>query len=328
MTTGTLSDFKIYDDQFFGGMVETLTQFSTVFNEASNNALRVVTNMQRGQYAYESFMQNISGLVTRRDPTSMSAASKLKLTQAEMVSVKCNRKIGPVSNTLDSFRKILESADQESFSFLLGTQIAKAVEVEYVDTMLNALGGALLNISGLVTRDSTSKLSTDKLVTGLSKFGDSADKIGVFVMHSKPYYDLVKNQISSNITGVANFNVATATPVTLNRPVIVTDSASLIYHPGGSNDADEYLTLGLTAGAAIIEESEERMIFSDIIGGGENLELLLQGEYAYNLGLKGLRYDVSSGGANPNATAIGTGTNWDTQMASNKSLPGVLIRTI
>lgn len=328
MATGVATDFKIYDDQFFGGMVETLSQFSQVFNQASNNALRVITSMQKGNYAYESFMQNIASLVSRRDNTVMTSATKLKLTQAETVSVKCNRKIGPVSNSLDSFRKIMQQANQESFSFLLGTQIAKAVEVEYVDTMLAALSGALLNITALTTRDSTSKLSTDKLVTALSKFGDSADKIVVYVMHSKPYYDLVKNQITANTTGISNFNIASATPVTLNRPVIVTDSASLVYHPGGSNDADEYLTLGLTAGAATIEESEERMIFSDILGGNENLELLLQGEYAYNLGLKGMRYDVSSGGANPNAAAIATGTNWDTQMASNKNLPGVIIRTI
>ena len=34
--------------------------------------------------------------------------------------------------------------------------------------------------------------------------------------------------ISANIDGISNFNVANAAPVTLNRPVLVTDSASLV----------------------------------------------------------------------------------------------------
>src|SRR5262245_50036231 len=47
-------------------------------------------------------------------------------------------------------------------------------------------------------------------------------------MHSKPYYDLVQSQINANITGISNFAIAQATPVTLNRPVIITDSSSLV----------------------------------------------------------------------------------------------------
>lgn len=328
MTIGVGTDFKIYDEQFFGGMVETLTQFSQVFNGASNNCLQVVPTLSKGNYKYDSFFANIANLVSRRDITSTSGATSLKATQNELVSVKVNRKIGPVTQTLDSFRKILLDADQESLSFLLGTQVAKAVEVEYVDTILACLTGALLNTAPLLIKKDTGKISTVELVAALAAFGDASDKISCWVMHSKQYYDLVQNQIAANITGVANFNVASGTPVTLNRPVIVVDSPSLIYSAGGSNNATEYLTLGLVAGAGVIEESEERMIFSQIQGGNENLQVIIQGEYAYNVGLKGFRYDVQNGGVNPTSTTLATGTNWDSQMASNKSLAGVIIRTL
>jgi len=330
MATGKASDFKIYNEQFFGGMTEQLTQFSNAMNAASNNALRVIPQMLKGDYEYESFFQNITNSVTRRDTTSVATATDLALTQDELVSVKLNRKIGPVANTIDSFRKIQEAAGpngQESLSFLLGGQIAKAIEVDYLNTMLTALTGALLSKSDLVHQNVGSNLSTAGLVHGLSKMGDNADKIVAWVMHSKAYYDLVRGQIAANIDGVSNFNVQTGTAVTLNRPVIITDSSSLIYHPGGSDDSDEYLTLGLVQNAAVVKESEERDLVSEVVTGNENLIVRLQGEYAFNLGLKGFKWDVQNGAANPNSTALGTGSNWDSVMASVKNLAGVVIRS-
>src|SRR3954470_21630845 len=135
MTVGTQSDFKIYQEQFKGGMGEKLTQVSDAFNAASNNTLQIKPRNIRGQYEQTSFFKLVSGAVTRRDPTSTSSATKLALTQDELASVKLNRKIGQVSNTLDSFRKIGQAGDDDqTLSFLLGGQFAKAVQVDYLNT--------------------------------------------------------------------------------------------------------------------------------------------------------------------------------------------------
>lgn len=145
-------------------------------------------------------------------------------------------------------------------------------------------------------------------------------------MHSKVYFNLVKEQITQKIDGVANFNVQTGTPVTLNRPVIVTDSDSLKV-TSGSPAVTDYYTLGLTSNGALCEVTETSDIVIDDVTGNEVLITRLQGEFAYNLGVKGFKYDVSSGGANPNASAVGTGTNWDQVVSDNKQLAGVVLKS-
>lgn len=158
-------------------------------------------------------------------------------------------------------------------------------------------------------------------MNGLAAFGDAASRIVVWVMHSKPYYDLVQSQITANIDGVSNFNVATATPITLNRPVLVTDSAELV-------NGSVYTTLGLTANAVTVEESETPIVHTEIITGLDSLVVRMQGEFAYNLGCKGFAWDVANGGVNPDDTALGTGSNWDSVMDSVKDLSGVAIQSL
>ncbi len=326
MAIGLQSDFKIYQEQFFGGMVETLAQFTDVFNAAGNNSIRLVTQALKGQYAQESFFKNITGQVARRDPLSTSTLTDTALTMNEFVSVKLNRKIGPVANTLDSFRKIQQSATDQSLSFLLGTQFAKDVQVDYVNTALMALSAAIGAQSALkYTVPASSVITTDGLVKGLAKFGDAASNVVCWVMHSKAYYDLVSGQIAANITNVSDYNVATGTPVTLNRPVIITDSTSLVTDDGTSPGNTQYITLGLTQGAATITESEDRMVVSDLVTGKENLVVRIQGEYAYNLGIKGTQWDITNGGANPTNAAIAAGSNWDAVVDDVKNMSGVRI---
>jgi hypothetical protein len=88
-----------------------------------------------------------------------------------------------------------------------------------------------------------------------------------------------------------------------------------------------YHTLGLVQNAVVVEDSEETMMESQIITGLENLVVRLQGESAYNLGLKGFKWDVSNGGANPSDSAVGTGSNWDAVATSYKDWAGVVIKS-
>lgn len=329
MATGKASDVKVYNEQIQSGLIETLTQVSDAFNAASMGAIRLVSNRRKGDYVYEAFWQNPSGLVSRRDTTSVSAATDIAMTQAEMIAVKLNRKIGPLGQTLDSFRKILMTADENALDFTIGTQVAKAMQVDMCDSALLALRAALANQSSVkYTVPTSGTLNTAGLVSGLAKRGDRATDVVCWVMHSKPYYDLVQSQITANITGVSNFNVASAQPVTLNRPVLVTDSASLVVNSGtGTAAVTDYMTLGLVAGAAEVEDSEEEYIAKFIETGKENLIVRVQGEFAYNLKIKGFKYDVANGGANPAASAVGTGSNWDTTLASLKDWAGVVIQS-
>lgn len=330
MAIGKASNMKVYDPRIQGGFVETLMQQTDAMNAASNNTLRMVSNIKKGDFDYEAMFKDIANIVSRRDTTVVTAATDLPITQDEFISVKLNRKIGPVAQTLDAFRKAGLNPDEDTMMFTAGAQAAKAVAVNYLHSSLlsgvAAVTADSANLINDITGAATKTVNTTALVDTLAKFGDRADSIRCWVMHSKAYYDLVKEQIAANITGVSNFNVATASPISLNRPIIVTDDAALITVVGsGSAAVNNYHTLGLTEDALIAENTEEEFITFDMVTGLENLVLRMQGEYAFNLGVKGYKWDVANGAANPTDTALSTSTNWDKVMDSHKALAGVML---
>jgi hypothetical protein len=323
------SNFKVYQEYLKSRAAETLQQQADAFNAAVNNAIIMRTVEKPGDYEYESFFKDITSLVSRRDNTSTSAATKLSMLQDEFIRVKLNRKIGPVDQSRDSFRKIFARFSETEFSGILGGQIAVAQQLDMLNSVLLAARAALVNVSSgalMYTVPSSGTATTAGMISALAKMGDRADRVVAWVMHSKPYYDLVKEQVSAKITGISNFNIQTGTPVTLNRPVIVTDSASLAV-TSGSPAVTDYYTLGLTANGALAEVTETSDIVVQDVTGLEVLMTRLQGEFAYNVGLKGFKYDVTNGGANPNATALGTGTNWDKAATDDKALAGVVLKS-
>mgnify|MGYP003574238011 FL=1 len=329
---GTASTFKVYQDQFRGGVIERMTQASAYFNSNSRGALVMSTESRRGDYVYESFLTSIAGLVSRRDTTSISGAASLDVSMEEFISVKLNRKIGPVDQTLDSFRKVLMSSggSQEALSFLMGTQIAKAMEVEMLNTVLRSLRAALA-AQAAVTHDATDgTLASSDLNTGLSKMGDAYAQVAAWVMHSKVFFDLVGYQIDPSNPGdnIAGAVIQGASPATFGRPVIVTDSPALITDVGTSSVPSlVYHSLGLVPGAGVAENSESEFITYDEVTGLENIVARLQGEYAYNIGVKGFKYNTSGGGVNPADTAIGTGSNWTPVATSHKDYAGIVIQS-
>lgn len=320
MAIGKGSDFVIYHEEFFGGFSETLEQNTNAFNAASNGAIRMTPNRLRGDYEKESFIKSVTNLVTRRDLTSTSGVTDLAMTQGENVGVKINRKIGPVANTLDSFKKI--ARDPQEMSFLLGQQVGQGVAVDMLNTAVAALDGALRAQASQLYDGTAGTPTHGGLVQMIAKMGDAGDRITAFIMHSKSYYDLVGQAITDKITDVANVAIYQGTTATLGRPVVVTDAPALLV----SGTPDEYGILGLVDEACTINESEERNIVSDTVTGLENLVLRIQGEYAYNLKLKGMTWDITNGGANPLDAAVATGTNWDQVATDDKSLPGVIGR--
>lgn len=328
MAIGKASDFKIYQEYLRTRISELIAQNGIVFGAAANGAIRLTTASKRGDYEYASFFSNISGLVSRRDNTSTATVTDLPVLQDELISVKISRKIGPVAQTRDAFRKMAGQFTETEFTGIVAVQAADAMQNEMLNTTLGALVAALKQqTASYVTETSLGAISTGSLVSNLAAMGDRANNIVAFIMHSKPYFDLVRNQITANIMGVSNFAVANASPVSMNRPIIVTDSTALIANLN-SPDVNNYYTLGLVADAAVVENSETEEIVVQDVTGLETLVVRYQGEYAYNLGLKGFKWDVTNGGVNPLASALTTGTNWDTAYSSVKNRAGILLMTL
>lgn len=102
MAIGKVSDFVIYQPEFYGAMSEVLAQ--SVAPLASVGISQQVRPIA-GHYERRALIEAISGIVSRRDLTSVAAATDAAVPMDEDVSVKLNRKIGPVAQTLDSWRK-------------------------------------------------------------------------------------------------------------------------------------------------------------------------------------------------------------------------------
>lgn len=325
MAIGNKSDFEIYPREFFSGMNEVLQQYTQAFNAGSEGAIRLVTEQLRGDFERQSFMRKIAnGTVSHRDTSSTDSVTPEKMEQGELTAPKINRRIGPNSNTLDQWKKIAE--DPQMFSFFYGQQMAEDVAADWLNTAL------LAGVTAMETEDSGDnkmvydatgesdpKLRTEYLVRGLRLLGDRAQRIRAWVMHSDSFYALAENQIIEKVTNVADAVIYGGVPGSLNRPIIVTDSPSLV---GGTYD-DEYRVLGLTEDAFVATQSEDQDVYSEVELGRENLVMTIQGEYAFNTRVKGFDY---TGGANPDDDTLGSGSNWAFEMHDRKLGPGVVVR--
>jgi len=314
------TNWKVYEEQFWGGFTEVQEQNIRAFDAASAGAIRIVAARKRGNYEQESFLKKVSALVTRRDITSVSTAADTGLVTDELVRVKINRKIGPVAETLDAWRKI--GQDPATMSFLLGQQAAPDIQADYLNSAIRAVRAAITAVTALNFDGTAGVLSFASLIAGLALFGDKATSIVCWLMHSKPFFDLFSDGITNyKIDTVGGFMLVTGTPVSLGRPIVVTDSAALIT----TGSPNQYHTLGLVADAVTVTESEERVIESDLVTGLENLVMRVQGEYAFNVGVKGAQWDMTAGGVNPTDAALVTSTNWDKVATDNKSCAGIRI---
>jgi len=333
MAAGTKSDMKIYEEQYFTGMTEVLEQEANVFNAASNNAIKLVARNMMGDFGKESFIKSAAALVSRRDITSVAAAADTGVTAGEAVTVKCNRKIGPAAMTLDSFKKV--GSDEATFYYLLGRQDAKAVIVDYLNTVI-AAGVACFKLTTDLVYDVTVgkpgstaayQCSHTNLIKTLAKFGDAGGKIVAWLMHSRQYYDLALNAVTDKITNVADAFIVTGSNVSLNRPIIVTDSTSLIVAGVGSSKKkyEEYFVMGLVEEGLQATQSEDRVLLTEFVTGYENILMRYQGESAFNVGVKGHSYKTGSG-ANPTLATLAASANWEKNASDNRSCHGVALR--
>ncbi len=324
---GKASDMVIYQAEFQTGMIESLTQFLNAFNESSRGAIRLIPNALKGHYSKNAFFKDISGLVTRRDITSVASVTPIAMTQDEMIGVKVNRKVGPVSNTLDSIIKAGMTEEEASRAF--GKLAGEHKMRDMLNTGLIALETAIQSVTVMnldITGETTKTSSTAALQRAKAKMGDNGEKIVCWVSHSKTHNDVLGALIAGNVTGLSDIvSIQGAVPAFLGRPVVVTDSPALTDANGTATDT--YNTLGLVAGALVIEESEPDRFYTDIVGSLENLARIWQSEYAYNITIKGKKWDVGNGGVNPADAAIGTTTNWDTVASDDKNTAGVRLVT-
>jgi hypothetical protein len=324
MADNTVSNFTIYDSYYQTAMVEELAQNLNVFNAASNGAIVMRNRAITGNYEYET-MFDLPDTIDHRDNTSTSTQTDGYIEDSQQVGVKVNLKYKPFKMTNDAFVK--KGFTSQTFSTMLGAANSRRKMEYLVGAATGILGNKLASVATLtndISAESTNTLNADALAEALALFGDQASNIVCWVMHSKPYWNLVRAAIADKIYEEAGLVVYGGSPGTLGKPVIVTDAAS--YDAADSSGGyNKYWTMGLTRNALVLDQSEPDYVVADVVTGEENIATRIQGEFAVNFKMRGATWDVTNGGSNPALATLFTATNWDNIWSDVKLLPGVVV---
>ncbi len=319
------SDMKIYEAEFNAGVYEALYQNSNIFNAATNNAIRMFTQVHQGNYLKNAYFKQISSLVTRQDITSISAVDSKKLEQAEEVGVKLHRKIGPVQYARKSFK--MAGLETPEGSMALGRLVGDAVLQRMASDAIIALKGAITSVSALqndITGEATPTANFSALNNTRLKFGDQLAQLRAWLSHSKPFGNVVGDGLSNySFDSVAGALVARGNlPGYFNAPVIVSDNSNL---KNSTPTPAEYYTFGLKEMAVTVLQSELQEIVIRNVTGLEQLTIEIQGEYANTVLVDGFAWNTSAGGSNPSDSTLATTTNWTQVRTDTVGLGGVVM---
>jgi len=305
----------INDEVVKTSMTEVLMQNIANFNAGTNGAIVLSSHYIMGDNQDFSQLAEIASLVGRRDITAGTDATVKSLNSADRKSVICYFTTGSIEFKKVDARRY--GSDVNAFSMAIGEQIG----VGFMNYMLNrGIFAVRASIEGgganTVVGDGTATATYSLLNNGLALFGDASSSIVAWVMTGKVFHDIVGDGIANVVTdNVAGNIIATGTTATLGRPVFQTDASGLAMTAGSA-------ILGLTKNALEIAETSAREIFSETVGGKENLVLRVQGESDVLVGVKGYSY---AGTDNPTDAVLGLSTNWTQSATDVKSTAGVLI---
>jgi hypothetical protein len=313
-----LSDLEVFSEEVYGTSRELLDYNIDAFNKASNGGLVLVPGSLQGDFKTEAMWGRIANLVRRRDAYGSGALSQVELSMKSMTKVKVAAGTNPVNlekNMLSWIKK-----DPAEAAALVAQQIAEddlAARVALAIKLHIATVGAQ---SALVNDKNTVAASLANLLETAGKLGDRADNIRCWIIHSVPMFQIWGSNLT-NSQNLFQFGNVKIKEDGFGRPLIMTDNSNLNYASG------KYYTLGLQAGAVVIEDNGDYNGNTDVRNGNENIATTYQAEWTYNAGVKGFSYNTVDGGASPSDAALATSTNWTKTLTSNKDLGGVLLKT-
>lgn len=315
-----LSDMKVFNDFLYSAATETIRQQIELFNTASGNALTLQTAGNVGDFAHEVTYGAIANLMRRRNAYGSGSVSTQSLGQLDHVAVKIAGGTAPVLFEPQQFAWI--QRNPEEAGVVIGEQVARGVIADEVNTAILALQAALSGNAAVVHDATAGTLDLGALNKGAAKFGDRAMDLVAWIIHSKPMHDLFDSALTNSNT-LFEFGSVRIMQDGFGRRFVMTDSPALYEADGVEVGTDAYHTIGLTAGAATVEDNDDYYGTIEEKTGNENIQRVFQAEYTFNLGLKGYSWDTAV--KSPTDAALGTAGNWTKIATDNKSTAGVLV---
>lgn len=316
-----MDELQIFHSYTYLAATEVLRQQVELFNEATRGAiiLRAADNL--GSYTEEAYYALIADLIRRRNVFSNASVNEKELEMLLKTTVKVAGGTGPVRADPAWFNWI--NRPPEEAGAVYGRQLGRGMVADMLNTAILSAVAGLSGESDVQHTDTSGTADFSDFLTGASKFGDQAQQIVCWVVHSKVMFD-VYGAALTNTSSLFSFDTINVRQDGFGRVFIVTDSPSLL---NADPDPDQYYSVGLVPGGVVVEQNDDFLQNVDTLNGFENIKRTIQSEWTYNLGVKGFSWDKTTGGPSPNNAALASQANWDRIATSHKDLAGVLVTT-
>lgn len=315
-----LSDLAVFSEYTYTAFSEVLAQQVDLFNEASGGTIILRSGEHQGDFSDTAFWAKIQGLVRRRNPYGSGSVAGKVLSQLVDTMVKIAAGTPPVSIDPSMFKWIQQNEEEGGAVF--GQQLAKDTLADILNTALMAYVAALAG-QPTANYDDTGSAGTsvNSFLPAAAKFGDAANNIAAWVMHSTPAFAIFGSAMD-NTNRLFQFGNVNVRQDGFGRPFVITDSPSLVI-PGGTPN---YLIPGLVPGAIVCEMNNDFVQNIQTTNGGENIQRTIQAEWSWELGFKGYSWSKALGGKAPNDAALATAANWVRESTDIKNTAGVLLK--
>lgn len=303
----------VFNQQVSTAVTQVVQANLNVFNEASGGALVLGTGDFLGDWLERTFWA-ATQMVERRNAYGTGKVTAKELGQILERAVKVDGRVGPLRVT-DAIMERLGKNPQEAAA-VMAQQIAEQMLQDYIDVGVGALIAAT---PALLNYDFSAQTGGDlakirNLVKATGQMGDAAGRIKCYVMSGMTYNDLLAEDILVNANQLFSFETVNVFQDGLGRRFVVTDALGLDAPTTGATPKARNRVLCLTPGAIVIDTNRPLVMKSGDIFGEENLAEIHQGEYSFNLALKGYSYVGKAGalGSGEKATSPTEAANKDT----------------
>ena len=323
-----LTDMQVFSRTFYTTQSEILTQRIDMFNGATNGAIRLTGPLESnvGDYTTNSFFPILDDVILRRDPRSDAAIPEETLREDVNRTVKVASGTKLLGFDFAQFDWNLRPPDIAGAYY--GEQLAMQRFKDLLSMAIRSLYAAMRNDDADLRTNVTGATAPNNLLNPVnmirasSKFGYRADIIQAWILHSKPFYDF-QVHAAQNPNSLFSWGGINVQADAVGRPLIYTDESTLVDITNPS--VPIFHILGLTDSAVTIQDNRDWRDEEQVRMGRSNLKNQYQAEWTNQLGVKGYRWNDTTGGPAPNNAALGASANWERIVTSHKDLPGVIL---
>lgn len=312
----------VFNEQVRSTATELVDQDVQRFNEASAGTIILGNQYVIGDYVEQAMWQLVDGIAQRRNAYGgTTAVDAQTLGQIMDRSVKIDGRVGPLNITGTMMRRI--GAGDTEPAAVVAAQASAAMFQDYLNTtaacLVAAIGGnakVVKDVSG-GTGDAAN-ISMQGLNKANALMGDRSQQIRAYIMHSMAFHSLI-DQAINNAERLFSIGDLTVYRDFLGRRYVVSDIPALVGEEGA------YKTLGLTPSAAIVQVGGLYDMVTSEKTGGENILRQMQGEYDFNVSLKGYSWVGQKTGQSPTDAELAANASWQKVATSDKDTAGVML---